>query len=306
MDCRYTTVCTGRSVPFTIRTDKGDELVFDNNMFKKTIEYVETEYFFNSYYNNSIYSRVAMSNLISKIKSYIDKAISAGESDSLPPLKLALWAGHDTTIMPILAALSPQDVTDPSSGAIDFELVGTKTWPGYASFINIEIYRLRKVGTVADSPRFGFRIVSNGKPILLPGCSSALCDIDSLMRAFSFVGDTAYSCSADASVPVPSSDDDVPGVKVVETDSSDSSEPATPLVQAADLRSINTTPVIVALVLSIFIGCLIGATFVVYNYKNLLKEGMIQVGGPGSKQGSGGASYTSLHSEDNEVEMMGM
>jgi hypothetical protein len=304
MDCLYTTVCTGRSVPFTIRTDKGNELVFDNNMFKKTIEYVEAEYFFNSYYNNSIYSRVAMSNLISKIKSYIDTAISAGESVSLPPLKFSLWAGHDTTIMPILAALSPQDVTDPSTGAIDFELVGRKTWPGYASFVNIEIYRLRRAGTAADSPRFGFRIVSNGKPILLPGCSSALCDIDSLMRAFSFVGDTTYSCSADASVPAPSSDDDVLGAKVVETDSSDS--PATPLLEAADLRSINTTPVIVALVLSIFIGCLIGATFVVYNYKNLIKEGVIQVGGPGSKPGSGSASYTSLHNEDNEIEMMGM
>jgi hypothetical protein len=77
-----------------------------------------------------------------------------------------LIAGHDTTLSAILAALLG-DSWD-------------QRWPPYASLLSIELYES------IHSNTYSFRLIYNGQPLLVPGCSSPLCDIQILLTALAF------------------------------------------------------------------------------------------------------------------------
>ena len=89
------------------------------------------------------------------------------------PPKLALFSGHDTTLMPILATLGP-DVWS-----------GTE-WSPYASMILIEIYEMRgnSKGQSAPFPSgYAFRLIYNGVVLTsrMDRCNAELCDTNVLM-----------------------------------------------------------------------------------------------------------------------------
>ena len=87
-------------------------------------------------------------------------------SEVTPP-KLALFSGHDTTLMPILATLG-QDVW---SGL---------EWSPYASMLLIELYEMSTSNDdQSEFPSgYAFRLLYNGAVLTskMDGCSSELCD----------------------------------------------------------------------------------------------------------------------------------
>ncbi len=168
-DCLMTTVCTGNSVPDGM----------NDVLFNATIAQAEFTYAYFSLYNDSQWSKLAMGNTAWHVRNNLQSAVqynsSASNSTSAPPLKLALFAGHDTTIMPFLAAVLA-DGWD-------------RMWAGYAALVTIELYE-----AAAGDASYWFRLVYNGKPQVLPGCNDTLCDVAVLLQALSF-GQQYMPCS---------------------------------------------------------------------------------------------------------------
>jgi ubiquitin-like domain-containing CTD phosphatase 1 len=89
---------------------------------------------------------------------------------------MALFSGHDSTIIPVLASLGPR-------------VYDKHTWPAYASMILIEIHAINIDGQMDSTlfeSNFGFRLIYNGQVLtpLIDGCpsKSQLCDIHVLME----------------------------------------------------------------------------------------------------------------------------
>ena len=112
----------------------------------------------------------------------------AHHSTDTPPPKLALFSGHDTTLMPLLATL------------------GERVWPGtewapYASMILIEIHNMTNV---TDRSQFrsgyGFRLIYNGNVLTaaMDGCDKVdICDAQVLLdQVMPFAKHQERDCSA--------------------------------------------------------------------------------------------------------------
>jgi len=121
---------------------------------------------------NIAYAKLGMGPLWKEIMSNIVPIVSANHSLSgTPPPKLALFSGHDTTLMPILATL------------------GEKVWSGtewapYASMILIEIHVINSEKGSDFQSGYGFRLIYNGQ-VLTPemdGCNSEICDSQVLLK----------------------------------------------------------------------------------------------------------------------------
>ena len=120
-------------------------------------------------------------------------------SSGTPPPKLALFSGHDTTLMPILATLG-ENVWD-----------GTD-WAPYASMLQIEIHEITNSDETSDFPSgYAFRLIFNGKVLTskMDGCAagSELCDSRVLMKqVMPFAKYQERDCASTASVAPPADD----------------------------------------------------------------------------------------------------
>jgi hypothetical protein len=81
-----------------------------------------------------------------------------------------LTAGHDTTLMPLLAVLLTKD---------NHQWDGK--WAPYGALLSLELY-----SATDNSVKHLFRLVYNGKPLIVNGCGSALCDVNVLLEILSF------------------------------------------------------------------------------------------------------------------------
>ncbi len=180
-DCMMTTVCSGRAIP-----DGRGEIKMSDAIFNATIRQSEAEMAFLNLYNNSEYAKLAMGNTIWHIRKNIQNAVNnISGINSGPPYKLALFAGHDTTIMPLLAAiLGP---------------AWDRVWPGYASLLTIEVYESAESNI--RHPSFLFRMVYNGETLIVPPCNSALCDLTILLDKLAF-GEESMPCDANPVINV--------------------------------------------------------------------------------------------------------
>ena len=109
-----------------------------------------------------------------------------------PAPKLALFAGHDTTLMPLLATLGLWKDTE---------------WAGYASMMLIEIHEIIDGRSDPDiyTSSFAFRLLYNGK-ILTPmvdGChpDAELCDIVHLKAIVDPIATRDTDCSVRSQAP---------------------------------------------------------------------------------------------------------
>ncbi len=78
--------------------------------------------------------------------------------------RFSLFAAHDTTLNPLLASIGAWD----------------EQWAPYASMLVFEMWVTRE----GEAPLF--RALYNGKALQLAGCSSPLCELDKLQKAFDF------------------------------------------------------------------------------------------------------------------------
>ena len=116
LDCFMCTMCTDRPLPNAV-----DDYGESNDWFTKLTSYEIQKYTTIMKHNNAQYARLGIGPLWFEIMKNINNVIRDEEAP-----KLALFAGHDTTLMPLLATLGP-------------ELWKDTEWASYASMMLIEV-----------------------------------------------------------------------------------------------------------------------------------------------------------------------
>lgn len=82
--------------------------------------------------------------------------------------QLICLAGHDTTIMPLLSVLLTKEGYDGK-------------WAPYGALLSLELYSAQD-----EKLKYLFRLVYNGKPLVLKGCEDTLCDVTVLLDILAF------------------------------------------------------------------------------------------------------------------------
>ncbi|OQS07903.1 hypothetical protein THRCLA_00102, partial [Thraustotheca clavata] len=157
-DCLMTQRCTDRALPPNI-TDK-----FFLNITSK----IETSALLPYFYNGNIYARTAASRLVAQIRSrFIDAMDRQG-----PRFYLSIV--HDSTLMPLLAALGGSNYLT--------------EWVPYASHVSLEVYYQNSTNSTY------FRLLYQGQPLPVDGCTSELCPADAFLNMTEFSTNTSI-CS---------------------------------------------------------------------------------------------------------------
>jgi len=195
-DCLMTSICNDRDLPEILNDyGKSNANANANNYFDRIDKYSFKPYNYAMRYNDAAYSKLAFGplwvNILSNILAHVpvstwQNIIPQMKSEvRSPPPTLALFSGHDTTILPILASLG-ENVWD------------GQTWAPYASMIVMEIH---KVG-IGEGDR-KFRLVYNGKVLTdkVEGCSQGeqLCDVLHLLTRVKDFAVKERNCSSDPS-----------------------------------------------------------------------------------------------------------
>ena len=187
-DCLMTAICNDGDLP-EILNDYGKSNA--NNYFDRLDKYSFKPYNYALRYNDAAYSKLAFGplwvNILSNILAHVP--VSTWQN-IIPYMKtevrspsptLALFSGHDTTILPILATLG-EAVWD------------GQTWAPYASMIVIEIHK-------AGIGERKFRLVYNGKVLTdkVQGCveGEQLCDVVHLLTRVKDFTVKERNCSSD-------------------------------------------------------------------------------------------------------------
>jgi len=160
-DCVQSHACHGFDFPSTFTQDLYDNLIYE------TVSVYAQLGFFNDSRTQYNFMEIAMSKFISEFTERI-VAVSKGNSNE----KVAIFSGHDTTLLPVLMALGAW--TDGE-------------WPPYASMIRIELL---------DGGSYGdlIRIYYNNKAVVIPGCGGTTCTIDAFLKVTSRVAAADSQC----------------------------------------------------------------------------------------------------------------
>jgi ubiquitin-like domain-containing CTD phosphatase 1 len=202
IDCLMTTMCTDRVLP-DILNDYGGRrrlhhIDYGSNIFERIYNFSIMEDVFSFRYNDAAYSKLAMgpmwAEIMDNIKPIVDTNTYNYDDRPPPHTKLALFSGHDTTIMPLLATLGP-NVWD-----------GT-TWTPYASMMILEIHEL--IDGQSDKSVFtsdyAFRLLYNGEVLTdkMDGCpaDSDLCDVKVLLDRVSPFATRQRDCALQGKYP---------------------------------------------------------------------------------------------------------
>ena len=153
-DCLYTAHCNGRALPRNLdRATFERALAWDVRVHKTIYQH-----------NNSYYSKLAMRPLFQEIWSELQRVVR-GDADEAAHRRFVLYSGHDSTLMPMLAAL----------GVWDGE------WSPYAAMLLLEVYKLFVPDPHSPSGwKHAFRLLYRGRALTLPGCDTSVCDVDKL------------------------------------------------------------------------------------------------------------------------------
>lgn len=225
LDCLMTTICTDRNLPTALNNYDGavgptpwedfvqnssasegtDERGDFSHMFERIANYAVKNFTFSYKYNDAAYPKLGMGPLWKEIMANILPIVDSTNhpSSGTPPPKLALFSGHDTTLMPILATLG------------DKVWSGTE-WAPYASMVQIEIHEMN-LDEASDFPSgYAFRLIYNGEVLTsnMDGCvaGSELCDSQVLVKqVMPFAKYLERVCTSTTSIapptPTPDADD---------------------------------------------------------------------------------------------------
>ena len=170
LDCMMTTICTDRNLPDALNDYDGT----GNGNFEVVSDFAVENFTFPYKYNDGAYSKLGMGPLWLEIMSNILQIVDSTNhptTSGMPPPKLALFSGHDTTLMPILATLGEQ-------------VWSGKEWSPYASMLQIEIHKFLDTDERYPSG-YAFRLIYNGNVLTskMDECSAAdLCDVQVLVK----------------------------------------------------------------------------------------------------------------------------
>lgn len=172
IDCLMTTICTDRALPDAINDYSGESN--DKSTFLRLYNFYVRQYTIFAMANGAEYSKLSTGPLWAEIMDNVELVLN--EKGEYP--RLALFSGHDTTILPLLASLS--NIYDGS-------------WPPYASKLLIEIHEIDLDGR--KDPKlyttgFAFRLIYNGLVLTdkVEGCppKAEMCDVATLQANLDF------------------------------------------------------------------------------------------------------------------------
>lgn len=184
IDCLMTTICTDRELPAAVNDYGGDSNrqrrqssydEYGDNRFQRLYDLEVKSVSMLYKYNNAEYSKLGMGPLWAEITDNLHAIL-----DNKSYKKLALFSGHDTTLMPLLATI---DVFD-------------GTWPPYASMVILEVHRLNLQDETFSSGH-AFRLLYNGKVITdrLIECDTELCDLAVLTNRVASFATRQWNCT---------------------------------------------------------------------------------------------------------------
>jgi len=258
LDCFMCTLCTDRPLPQSVDDYLGETSNTQDDWFTRLTEYEILKYTKVIKYDNAAHAKLSLGPLWYEIMEHINRVLL----DKTAP-KLSLFAGHDTTLMPLLASLGPDVWKD-------------NEWATYASMMLIEIHELidgRSDPEIYTS-NFAFRLLYNGKILtpLIDGCHEdcELCD----MKHLKAIVDPIATRDADCSV---SSKDETPESS---SSSSSSSEEANSGPELPSLVSTTGMALFVTLVLlSGFGGSAITFTVMRKRFNTVVNNRGVDFGG---------------------------
>lgn len=176
LECLMTTMCTDRELPDAVNdygTGKGKK-----GMFERLVDFATIRNTFHLLHNDAAYSKLAMGPLWYEILDKIKPLLDVERSNNIESFfdtmrdrgvpRFALYSGHDSTIMPLLASLG-ENVYD------------GKEWTPYASMLIVEVRAARDDGPLT------FRLLYNGEVLTdrVDSCppGAQLCDLSRLLDA---------------------------------------------------------------------------------------------------------------------------
>lgn len=133
-DCFQAHLCHNFSLPAAVSYD----------LYQRVV--AEQTYFYGATYrfpDRISAGKVNVGLMLAEVNNFFLEAIS-----NKTQIKLALWSAHDTTVMPVLAALGAWD----------------GVWAPYASLITLELWKNAQNSFVV-------RLLYQAQPLKIPGCS---------------------------------------------------------------------------------------------------------------------------------------
>ena len=184
IDCLMTTMCTDRPLPDAVNDFRPDYIPveadeepilglqqagdYGTNLLSRLFTFDAEKYTYNLKANDAEYAKLGIQPLWYEIMEKIQPHLERKEH----AVKMSVFSGHDTTIMPLLVAL-------------DSNLWDDKDWPPYASMIVLEIHEVTTDHSLFPS-KFAFRLVYNGNVLTnkISDCPPdlQLCDVNVLLE----------------------------------------------------------------------------------------------------------------------------
>jgi hypothetical protein len=162
---------------------------YGKNLFQRLYDFDVKNYALNILANDSEYAKLSMGPLWTEIMANINGIMNEQEEICCPkrrPTKLALFSGHDTTLIPLLASLNAWD----------------GVWPAYASMVLIEIHEVNIDGRTDKSlyqSNYAFRLLVNGRVVThtVDGCpaDAELCDVTMLTKKVAAFATNERECA---------------------------------------------------------------------------------------------------------------
>lgn len=210
IDCLMTTICTDRILPKPVNDYKkkhrdlhslvdaadSDDHNFGTDLFDRLFQFDVERNVFPYIYNDNAFSKLAMGPLWAEIFDPILPIVNGGSDRGLSDNKFHLLSGHDTTIIPLLAALGIWNVKD---------------WPAYASMMILEVHELvdGKTDRSVYPTKFAFRLLYNGQVWTdkIEGCHEEhdLCDFQVLRAIVEPIAVGERECGTRSSTSTPES-----------------------------------------------------------------------------------------------------
>ncbi|RHY04267.1 hypothetical protein DYB26_010192 [Aphanomyces astaci] len=147
-DCFMTAKCTDRALPAGI----------DDDLFVRSTSREESVQIQQYLYNHSAYAQAGMAAYTKRLR---DRAVAVTLGNGP---RFVLSAAHDTTIMPLLAALGGS--------------AWLTEWVPYASHMIFEVY--------ANATSHYVRVLYQGQPLAIPGCATEVCPFEALLALTAF------------------------------------------------------------------------------------------------------------------------
>lgn len=105
---------------------------------------------------SKVFRRLAMGPLLRDLQGHLDA--QAADASTKPPLRMGIYATHDTTLAGMLATL---------------DVYGGRRWPAFTASVGVELWKepTKQAATTPKQPQHYVRLLYDGRPVRMPWCA---------------------------------------------------------------------------------------------------------------------------------------